>query len=111
MKIDALLRGTDELTYYDQSFRNVLEDHMTFLKTHPATVSRQVDSSLAYRYEYDFYGLLTFFGVSVHLHWLIMRMADMTNPMESTRGLTYFLVPDPDVVERMRSNHEMSHRI
>lgn len=110
MQVDTLMVGTGEPMYYEQGFRNVLEDHLNFLVTHPQTVARQVDSSLAYRYEYDFYGLLQFYGVPEHLHWLHMRMMNMTNPMQMTRGLTYFLVPNPDIVERLRSNYSMSRQ-
>lgn len=103
--------GTDNTIYYNEGFRRVLEDHMNYLRTHSKTRSIDVDAGLAYRFEYDFYGLLNNYNISHHLHWIILRMLDKTSPMDIDRNLTSFLLPDQSELDVIRSNHMTTNKI
>lgn len=111
MKLDEYLKGTDNTVFYDQSFRNVLEDFIPYILNQKSTQKRLVDPSLAYRFEFDFYGLLAHYSIDYHLHWLIMRLAGLTAPNQATRHLSVIHLPSIQLLEALRSNHVSTNRI
>lgn len=110
MKIDSLQFDEGASVFYNDGFRNVIEDHLTFLRTHPRTGARVVEPGRAYKYEADFYGLLQYFNVPAALHWTTLRMNGYTAPQQFTPDVTSILLPDPDVIEHLRTSH-MSTRV
>lgn len=103
MDIDKLSIGLDNLDYYNDDFRNVLEDHFSYLKQLGSTKNVPIDGYLAVRYEYDFYGLMQNQGVPHQLHWLVMRLSGYTSPDQMQRTLQSYFLPDPSFVEQIRS--------
>lgn len=103
MKIDETVTPSGAEVYYSDSFRAVIEDHMTFLRTHPQTYRKSVTSAQAYKFEGDFFGLLQEINEPSQFHWIILRMNKLTSPVYSTDDITSILVPSGDVVERLRS--------
>lgn len=103
MDINKLSVGLDNLDYYDEGFRNVLEDHFSYLKTLPSTKQVSIDGYLAVRYEFDFYGLMQQQNVPAHLHWLVMRLSGYTSPDQMTSDLQSYVLPDPNFIEQIRS--------
>ena len=110
MAIDDLMFDAGAPVFYDQGFRNVIEDHMTYLRTHPNTGVRQVEPGRAYKYEADFYGLLQFLDIPAALHWVVLRLNGMTSPTEYTPDRLSILLVDPTLIEQLRSSH-MSTRV
>lgn len=56
------------------SFRDLLEDHITYFLTHNTTVLRDITAHDANVYMFDWIGALNKLGVPVELHWLTIRM-------------------------------------
>lgn len=111
MDIDKYSQGLSNLEYYSKGFRNVLEDHMTYLRSHPDTQKREITPSEAYQFENDFYGLMNYKAVPMHFHHLVLRMNNMTNPDQMPPDLTFFLLPEMAVVSRLLSVYKTSDRI
>lgn len=105
MVIDDLMVQSGASIYYDDGFRNVLEDHMTVLRNDATTRVIDIDAGRAYKYESDLYGLLQLYNVPTHLHWLVMRMNRLTSPMDYPATMYALLIPDPAVIERLRQSH------
>lgn len=105
MSINAQASGTDESIYYTDGLRNVFEDALTWLISHPKTLPVMVDPGIAYRFEADFYGLMNYDNVPYHFHWLIMRMTGFSAPEESPAGLLQYLKPDFTVVQNIVSRY------
>jgi len=97
--------------YYTAELRRVLEDHLTYLKNHASTNVIGIEPIKAYKYEFDLYSLLNEYNVPMHLHWLVMRMNDMTTPTEATKSIDHLLVPDFRTVERIRQSHVTTRRL
>lgn len=110
MSIDELAFDEGAPVYYDDGFRNVIEDHMSLLRARGDTKTKLVEPGRAYKYEADFYGLLQFLDVPTALHWTVLRMNGYTSPMQYRPEVLSILVPNPDVIEQMRSSH-MSTRV
>lgn len=111
MSINELMLSAGPNIYYDDSFRNVLEDHLWYLKNHASTNVLSIEPIKAYKYEYDLYGLLNSYSINMNLHWIIMRLNNMTDPTEVTRDLKMLLIPDIRVIEQIRQSHMTTRRI
>lgn len=110
MQINNLILGTDynataDTTaidmqpYYSDSFRQELEDHLPLIKQQ--AIFTAVDEGTAYRYEYNFYGLLNEFKVEIYNHWLTMRLMDFTNASDWTQDHRGFLLPNYRQIEQI----------
>lgn len=111
MKVDNLMTTEASSIYYDDGFRHVLEDHLTYLREHASTVSLNLDASLVYMYEFDFFGLLAAYRIPVQLHWLVMRMNKLRCPTEAGLDINSILVPDATVVDRIRQSHMTTRKV
>lgn len=105
MPINQLLVNTGAAIYYDADFRRVLESHMGILRKLDSTQLVAIEPQLAYKYEFDFYGMLQERNVSEHMHWVILRLNDMVDPREFKATMDRFLVPAAEVIDAIRRLH------
>lgn len=96
--------------YYDSGLRIDLEDHMTYLRTHPSTTKVIVDPVYAYKYAGDLSSLLLHYNVPIYLHWVIMRLNNFTSFADSTDKLSTLLIPDTSEIERIRRSYQTQHK-
>ena len=111
MQINNLMVPSGGSIYYDADLRNVLEDHMTYLREHSSTVSIVVESDVAYRHEFDLFSTLRAYRVREFLHWVTMRMNNMTAPRDPKGDLSEWSVPDQTVVGRIAQSHRTTRKI
>lgn len=111
MKIDALAMAEGPAIYYDDKFRAVLEDHLTYLRNHPKTTTVTVSPVDAFKYEGDYYGLLTTLNIPYHFHWLIMRLNGHRSPFSGNEKETQVIVPAESVIEQIRQSHNAKRKI
>ncbi len=107
---DSMVKLGDDI-YYEESFRNVLETHLTLLKRSNSK-AELIPNDLVYQFEGNFLGLLRNRGIQQHLHWLYMRVNGFTNPNEfgaelrssQQRAVAFYLVsPDLNFVEQIKA--------
>lgn len=78
--IEKLSKPSVEV-HFNPKFRAVIEDHLNILKT--ANVSIEpIDLQLFWKYEGNFYGLLTEMGIKMNLHWIYLRVNGFHHPFE-----------------------------
>lgn len=111
MSVNELMISQGPSIYYSNEFRNVLEDHMSFLRADQGTRVVAVDPGLAYRYEHDLYSYLRNANVEANIHWLVMRMNGMTTPMEFGPEYQLLAIPDIGTVDRIRQSHMSSRKL
>lgn len=111
MQIDSIATSSGTDIYYDQNFRNILEDHMTFLRTSNELNVLNVEPSMAYKYEGDLFGLLFHYNIIFEQHWIIMRLNNMTNPNQTKSTLSLLLIPTRAMLERIRSVYMTKDRV
>ena len=103
MDINKLSIGLDNLDYYSDGFRNMLEDHYSWLKQQGSTRIMPIEGYLAVRYEFDFYGLMQNQNVPTELHYITMRLSGYTSPDQMSADLQSYVVPDPTVIRQLYS--------
>ena len=111
MKVDQYLTESGSSIYYDNDFRNVLEDHMTFLRNHPLTSVITLDANKVYQFEFDLFGLFRFYQIPVQLYWLTMRMNNRVSPQDNVKNIEILLVPDHNTVAQIAQSHTTTKRI
>lgn len=112
MKINSLEQATAAAPYFDPEFCAVLEDHMSYLRTHPKTTAIAVEAERVYVYQFDLFGLFNALKIEKNLHYIVMRLAGMTSPTDLKEGmLEYLLVPEPNTVNHIRTSHQSTRRI
>jgi len=89
-------------TYFDSDFRNVLEDHMTFLRNHPETAIVSIKPIDLVKYAFDLTGLLNNLNIPINLHWVVARMNGMYSLTEVKEDMYQILVPSSKVIENLR---------
>ncbi len=111
MALKDLMLPDGASIFYDPGFRVVLEDHMSYLRTNDQTNVLNVSVGDAHRYESDFYGYLRNNGVPANLFWVCLRMNKMSDPNEFGDKFQIVLVPDINVVERIRQSHMTTRKV
>lgn len=97
--------------YYEDGFRSVLEDHMTYLRTHSETQVMAVDPMQLHVHEFDLTGLLNVLGIPMHLHWVVMRMNRLNTLTEVPQDITRLLVPGANEISMIEQTYSTTYRI
>lgn len=111
MPIEQYLLDTGPAIFYDEAFRSVLEDHLTFLRNHETTTSFVVTAIEAMRFQCDFYGLLESKGVSKHMHYVTARVNNIKSSVDFYGETLEILLPNEDLVMMIAQTHQTVHRL
>lgn len=91
--------------YYTPAFRVMLEAHIPYFKQGRRSSYVSIDPSVAYKYEYDFYALLTSLKIPKYHQWFVMRLNGMTSPEQFRAEKLGLYIPDFEILDRLRTNH------
>ena len=96
----------DNNSMNSESFKTVLEDHLSIL-SHPDNIGevKSVSAVDANRFEYDFYGLLRVLGVPIDLHWITMRVNGLASPNDYRKTQQSIKIPNAEMVESLLTYH------
>lgn len=108
--LDSLIKPGPDV-YYSAEFRNVLEDHMTYLRSHPENSVVTIAPNIGYKYIGDLAGVLHHYNVPYNLHWIVMRMNHMTSPTDYRDTMLNLDIPSFTAVERLRTTHMSQSKI
>lgn len=97
--------------YYKNEIRVLLESHVEFIKNHSSTTVERVMSSLTYKYEGDFYGLLMALKIPIEYHWITMRINGYSSPTEMSGEKIAFLKPDFTLIEQIINIHRSANSV
>lgn len=109
--IDSKMLDQGSDAYYSDDLRNVLEDHMTYLRTIASTIAMQVTPMQAVKYRMDMGGLLNDLRVPVQLHWVVARMNNFNSLSVVPEDLVQLLVPDVREVAQLMQSHTTTQRL
>lgn len=82
-----------DANYYSEGFRNLIENHLPYLRSHVTTKLINLDTHVEYKNQGDFYGLLTDLKINPDLHWITLRLNYLHSPIDYTPYLTHLLEP------------------
>jgi hypothetical protein len=83
------------------AFRNMIEDHLTWLINHPMTQSTPVTAHQVDVYDFDWIGLLNALRIIPDLHWITIRMNGGNSYTDVPQDLRKVLVPDITTIQNL----------
>jgi len=101
MQILKLAPNNSNSILYDPTFCRYLETYLPYLKAHSETKFIPVIPHDLYKYEGDFYGLLSANNVSRDYHWIVMRANDVASPAVIPLGLGGLVIPSFNVIDQI----------
>lgn len=94
---------------YDESFRNVIEAHVPYLRNqHSKHVS--LTDYLVYIKNYDFYGLLYAMNLPPIVYFATLRVNNLSSITDDISDRDYILVPDEGEIQRIFENELTRNR-
>lgn len=93
--ITELKERPGDTTFYEPAFMAILEDHRVYLaqESNGSTLV-EVPPGEAWRFRFNFYGLLAHMDVRVEFRWITMRVNDLVNPKDYDGTLTTLRMPN-----------------
>lgn len=104
-----LLPPDGDALYYSESFRRVIQDHLTYLKVEGCQ-EIPISPEIAQQYNFDLNGLLTYYRVPPQLHFACMLLNDMESPTEYRETMLSVKIAIPDIISRLLDRHRTVHR-
>ena len=102
MSLDTMMASYGAQSNYTPEFLTVLEDHLTYLRTHEDTVVISVTNQEAEKWAGDFYGFLFSKKVDARLHYVTMRLTGMTAPTDFGVNINTVSLPSSNVINTLR---------
>lgn len=91
--------------FYEPAFRQVLEDHLSFIKAAGTVQTLNVPPMVALRYQGDYYGLLNQLKVPTFLHWITMRVNGLISPADTIPDHPVVQTVDLSYIRRLYTTH------
>lgn len=91
-----------ESQYYSEAIRQVLEDHMTYLRER--SEERTLDptkANLFLKYKFDVYGFLAEHNVEPKHYWIVMRVNNIYSPQELPETMDVLLIPPGAEIDKI----------
>lgn len=99
---------TDQV-WYTQEFRNVLEDHITFIRNNKPT-AQALDANQVIKYRFDFFSLLSEYNIPSYMHWITMRVNGLKSSIDDFSMLENILCPDPTILNQILQHYHSRNR-
>lgn len=97
--------------YYDEGFRQLIEDHLEYLRQHPLTEVIDIDPQTAYKGHGDLISVLQDYGVERRLHWIILRVNGYSSPMEYRQDHLLLKVPSTEVIDGLMRTFRVNRKL
>lgn len=83
------------------AFKNIIEDHLTYLLTHPNTITIPVTAHQVNVYEFDWIGLLASLNIQPNLRHTVIRMNGGSSFSDVPELLRSLRVPDLTILQNI----------
>lgn len=105
MQLINLLEVEDSLGYFEDSFRRMIEDHLTLIRQKGVSQTITLTPILGVRFQGDYFGLLTSLKIPNFMQWITMRVNGLLSPFELKADMTSITIVDTDYIRRLYNTH------
>jgi hypothetical protein len=102
LTLRALL-PSDTYDYHDPKFIQIIENHLTYLRSSTAIKILTVDGFIREKYKGDYYSLLNHLLVEPKYHYIVMRFNGYTSSSDYRGTEDKVLMPDFNQIESLMS--------
>jgi hypothetical protein len=109
--LNGLMINEGSAVYYDSGFRQMLEDHLSYLKDHPQTESVEINPSSAHKGHGDLVSVLQDYAIEPRFHWIIMRLNGYTSPMEYQSDRLVLKIPQASLIDGLTRVYRVNRKL
>jgi hypothetical protein len=99
--LDSQMAPDGGSLYYTDAYQTMIETHLQWLLSHPATYQINIEPGIGVKYEGDLYGLLRINGIPPQHFWTVMRMNGMRSTTDYESTVSSLLVPNYQVMSSL----------
>ena len=103
MSLKSLMVRSPEPYLFSEDYRSFLETLMYFFRTSPNAPSISLSAEIKHLYKFDMCGYLLDNNVDLAEHHLVMRINELENMHDLDVPLDSLLLPDPDLLQIVKS--------
>ena len=103
--IQRLQIDIGETHLFSMGFRNLIENHLPFLRSHTSTIEKNISPHSGYTWVGDYYGLLLSLDIPHDLLWITLRMNGYTSPGDYDGNNLVVLVPSQAQISKMLTRY------
>lgn len=111
LSVRSYREDSGESVYYDADFRRMIEQHRIYLQNAQGYVDRDITPGDAWRWRFDFYGLLQSMGVPEKLRWIYLRVNDYSHPADFDSTRTTIRIPNESAIEKLVALYRNQYRV
>jgi hypothetical protein len=108
MPLNELQRPSGASVFYSDAFRQMIEDHLEYLRTHPTTIVMDVDPQVAHKGDGNLISVLQDYDIPAEHHWIFMRLNRYTSPMQYRADHLTLLAPAAETVGKLLAVHRVT---
>lgn len=101
MRILNSIINQGEQIFYTSKHRQMIEDHVIFLRNHKTVTTINLAPMLSYRYMADFYGLLFHLNLQPEFHYSVLRLNGYKSPLDFKGTESSLLMCDVALIKRL----------
>lgn len=110
-KLTDKIKTSVPTVYYEEKFRFMVEQYMVKLRNSQNTTSFNLTPREKHVFKGNFIGLMNEREVPEYLHWFIMRVNDIDSSFAFTGEQDTIIIPDTEMIDRIREYYQTVHRI
>lgn len=100
LSVSDLQINPGDTNMYSLGFRNLVENHLSLIRILPGTRILPIDSKKEHSFRGDFYNLLlNEFGIRQDMFWIVLRVNNLTSPLDYDGSLKYITLPNRSDIE------------
>lgn len=103
--VSSLQIEIGEIYYFSDEFRNVIENHLTYLKNISSTRLLPIPDHSRVKYVGDFYGLLQEMGVRHDMFWICLRVNGLHEIADSTDNMVDIFIPSKVSIDTLLNRY------
>lgn len=96
--------------FYEPAFRQIVEDHLTWLQNHSTTETTQIKPRIAHACDGDFYCVLDHYDIPREFQWITLRVNAMNSPLEYRSDQETMLLCAPNTIQRLTKVYRSNRR-
>lgn len=108
--VQKLREKSGEPEFYEAGFRTLIEDHLDFLRNLESTRLLRVEPGEAWRWRFNFYGLLKYKGIDQRYRWVILRVNGFDHPFQFDGTTTQFKIPDGGAMDKLLQTYRIRNK-
>lgn len=109
MSIQSLMTNPGHPYFYEEGWRNLIDQHVEYLLNQPRTVVQNIDPKLGYRFESDLRGYLAQIKVSPHLFYIVLKMNGFKDGSEFGEQTGTLYLPDEQDADKLMAIYRSSY--